>query len=63
MPAVIQPWLQLPHCLCCQQPLPSGGAVSEQPLLPPLLLLEEEPEDPEPDCCCCWPQRPHVEAQ
>ena len=52
MPAVIQPWLQLPHCLCCQQPLPSEGAVSVQPL--PLL---EAPD------CCCWPQRPQVAAQ
>ena len=68
MPAVIQPWLQLPHCLCCQQPLPSEGAVSVQPLLPllPLPLLEEE-EAELPDC---WPpplplppQRPQVEAQ
>ena len=51
MPAVIQPWLQLPHCLCCQQPLPSDGAVSVQPEdeeedeeeAVPLLLLPLEP--------------------
>ena len=40
MPEVIQPWSQLPHCLCCQQPWPSEGAVSEQPGE----MVEEEEE-------------------
>ena len=41
----------MPHCLCCQQPLPSDGAVSVQPEdeeeeeeeAVPLLLLPLEP--------------------
>ena len=43
MPAVIQPWLQLPQSLCCWQPLPSEGAVS----VPPEAAEEEEEEEEE----------------
>ena len=65
MPATSQPSLHLPHCFCCQQPAPPGGAVSEQPLLLEVLLdelvvAEAEAEAEPPDC---WLQRPQVEAQ
>ena len=64
MPATSQPSLHLPHCFCCQQPAPPGGAVSEQPLLLEVLVADAEAEaEAEAEAPDCWLQRPQVAAQ